>query len=1412
MAEAMGVISGIAGIAGFALQIVQELASFIDAIRDAPSALARVLRDLQALTTILEDLLSHIDDHGHGSPHNNDGLSQALKCCASDCSDFLQKLTNWTKNSTKRKLATWDKFKLGWMNKAAVDDFRQHLLQSKATLGLALGSLNVAPIADDLTSLSVAAQAAFNASIRQDHPFCLPGTRVQVLEDIVAFIFGDDDRCIFWLNGVAGTGKSTIARTICRKLVTDPGKHLGASYFFSRGQATAAATDFITTIAQQLAVSQPAPLRARIAETVRATPGVATMARQDQWRMLIVDPLSKCYAGQPRRIIVIVVDALDECAHDVDVKNLIPLLASLQALQSVRCRVIVTSRPEVPVRLGFRQSNILYHDLILHNVARDVVDADIRLCLQHELTQIKVSRMDIEHVDPLWPSAGSVNKLVDLSAGLFVFASTACRWIAGSQGLSLEESLTIVIDTDSPPNAASSDPATTWDLDQLYLQILERVVPPAVRGPARVDFAKAARRVLGWLALLREQISLTTLARYHETTTDNIRRWLQHLHSVIQVPGLSDDDKPLQFYHPSFREFLLNGLRCTNDEFHVEVITVHDDLAKQLLRVLSAPDGLRQDICKVGKPGMAIVNMDAAQIATHIGEEISYGCDYWIYHTLQSARELLDGGREHEFLQHKFLFWLEALAWNGRLANSVLDIKDLMYAIQCKADVRAGDLIAFLYDAWRFMLASCTVVEESPFQVYASALMFSPADGVIMRRFHQYKPDWVTVNRPSIAGWSAKLFTLRDHASRVALASFSPDGSLIATLEVQSLGTRLVAIRLWDSRTGRQLRKIDLECDETPLLCFSDDGKSLVTASSILHLIRYWDVQTGQVLRTTSQFNRTSRLAYCSNDGRLAVQQAYRSHAVRSTARDKKTKKSEPEVTVWDTKADIKLHLPGLDMDEAQIAIARSSISGHCLAIAFEDRSIMVWLSARESSRYVFQRTLVLQIEAYVAHALAVTEDGAMVAFPLYHDNMTVRDSKSGTEIQRLWLGKGGVTSIGFSCDNELLAAGCQDSSIKIWDIKTGAQVQQLATQCSSLDTLCFSPDRKLLVSTSNEQDPGVWDLTADESMGQELVAQAARINAMAFASSGALIATGDGFGNLRIWDAMTGNLLKKLPPQSPASNDSYSRGVHDLCFSPNGELLASAIDNSTVVVSSVDDGKHLHILAAESMFRGDIIFSRDSKMLATHSVRNEIRVWGTSTGELLYRLGCPRGNVSSTCFSPAGNVLASSYASGTICIWDLDRGIESQRIRAYEGEESYANYNADHVHRMCISPNGELLAALCGETSLSISVWRLEDPQDAQIFVIASTDVPSWIAFEPDGNRICTAIGEIIDINPASPSSDVPVSAGRLSYLNGWIYRDKQRYLFIPEDFRSEAIEAHDDMVAIGQKDGKVMIVRGRS
>lgn len=107
-----------------------------------------------------------------------------------------------------------------------------------------------------LAKLSHAVGANFDSNERENEPYCLPDTRVEILSQILEWSADPCHKSIFWLNGMAGTGKSTIARTVARTLTEQ--KRLAANFFFSRGRGDLShAGKLLSTIAVQLAATSP---------------------------------------------------------------------------------------------------------------------------------------------------------------------------------------------------------------------------------------------------------------------------------------------------------------------------------------------------------------------------------------------------------------------------------------------------------------------------------------------------------------------------------------------------------------------------------------------------------------------------------------------------------------------------------------------------------------------------------------------------------------------------------------------------------------------------------------------------------------------------------------------------------------------------------------------------------------------------------------------------------------------------------------------------------------------------------------------------------------------------------------------------------------------------------------------------
>ena len=526
---------------------------------------------------------------------------------------------------------------------------------------------------DALDRLPSVPEAEFNSIFRQDRPDCLEGTRSALLESIDKWVETDDTSCVFWLNGWAGTGKSTVAQTVARRY--SKRKQLGASFFFSRGGGDAGhARKFFTSIARQLAIANVSPgIQQHICATAKAHRHIASHSFEDQWNRLVLEPLYNTASCT----IVVVVDALDECIGETDIKILLRLLTQAGSLPKTRLRIFLTSRPDVPVQHGFKQSSPGgYYPLVLHHIESQIVEHDIKLFLEHEFRQMS-RNFDF---DVGWPGDKTITALLQQACGLFIWVATACRFISAGQSPNAHTRLEEIFSHDDK----SSEPADR--LDEIYITVLHSAISqPGWRQREKEEMTRTLRKIIGPLVLLYSTLPLKSFANLLGTTDQwRMASTLSHLHSILDIP--TDHLRAIRLHHPSFRDFLLNKDRCSESDFWVNEEETHTALLEASLRIMN--EALKMDICQHGTPGVLISDIDQVQIQHLFPPELQYACLYWISHCKSNDEQLLDDGVVHNFLREHTLHWLEAMSWMGKTSEAIAAMASLELLTEVRRSFR----------------------------------------------------------------------------------------------------------------------------------------------------------------------------------------------------------------------------------------------------------------------------------------------------------------------------------------------------------------------------------------------------------------------------------------------------------------------------------------------------------------------------------------------------------------------------------------------------------------------------------------------------------------------------------------------------------------------------------------------------
>jgi len=531
---------------------------------------------------------------------------------------------------------------------------------------------NATEFEDPLKHLPYASNASFNASYRQYDSLCLPGTRVEVRAKINKWANGEDKSCIFWLSGWPGTGKSAIARTIARQY--DDQGQLAASFFFSRGGGDSShAGLFVTSIARQLGACKALDVKQHIRASMDEHSQVAFQTLQDQWDRLILRPLLKCKKGVEVRTFLVVVDALDECEDERSVSSLLQLLPRVGELANVRLRILVTSRLERPIRHGFRRMGPAAHqDFVLHHITPEVTNKDIEVFLKHHLAEIATEC----YLSSTWPGLRILSLMTDYAQGLFIWAETACKFLAHDAGL-VEERLSSLMNRNG---SNITDPES--HLDQIYTNILLASVPDQCSEDEQKVILDHLTSLLGAIIALLSTISATALGAILAVPTEKILRTISKLHSILDVPD--DTTQPLRLHHDSFRNFLVDANRCKQHRLLIDVLKAHASLAAGSIRVMSST--LKENICNQEMLGVLASDLGKDVVQRCISPQAQYACMYWVSHVEKSGKRLADGDHVYKFLQQHILHWIEAMSWMGKTPEAIKALASLEMMTKVTAD------------------------------------------------------------------------------------------------------------------------------------------------------------------------------------------------------------------------------------------------------------------------------------------------------------------------------------------------------------------------------------------------------------------------------------------------------------------------------------------------------------------------------------------------------------------------------------------------------------------------------------------------------------------------------------------------------------------------------------------------------
>jgi len=488
---------------------------------------------------------------------------------------------------------------------------------------------------------------------------CLKGTRRTILDEIEHWSRDFDKPPVYWLNGLAGTGKSTIAQTIAERLSVEG--QLGASFFCSRDFEDRSNLHLIfPTLAIQLARSYT-EFRSIFIPLVQSNPGVAYESLHNQLNKLIVQPLKKCSIST-----VMVIDALDECRDEEPASAILSVLGRFVS-ELPKVKFFVTGRPEPRIRAGFRLPLLQEATdvFVLHEVEPRLVNNDIRRFFKHSFMEIAGRRPGMDD----WPTAEQLDLLCERAGGLFVYAVATIKFLDHKNNDTRRQLDRLLESPGSSVREGKTKLKASTTLNSLYASLLVEAF-----GDDDPEDDAMTRSVLGAVVLAVNPLSPPTIASLLSFGTTDVSLRLSSVHSLLLLQ--ENNDHPVRPFHKSFPDFITDPERCANRRFHVSPPDHHLELLIGCLKLMN--QGLKKNMCQLPD---GVTNSEVGDLQKranqYINDGLQYACRSWHKHLTETTPSCMLKVEPilQQFLEGKFLFWLEVLSVLGaaRVAVDALD-------------------------------------------------------------------------------------------------------------------------------------------------------------------------------------------------------------------------------------------------------------------------------------------------------------------------------------------------------------------------------------------------------------------------------------------------------------------------------------------------------------------------------------------------------------------------------------------------------------------------------------------------------------------------------------------------------------------------------------------------------------------
>ncbi|KAG6907177.1 hypothetical protein DXG01_010074 [Tephrocybe rancida] len=967
----------------------------------------------------------------------------------------------------------------------------------------------------------------------QNRKPCLPGTRDEILKEVIQWINNDSQdipQNFLWIVGPPGCGKSAIAASIAKYCQSQ--NNLSGQFFISHANRnTTNPLFYFPTIIRDL-YKRSDSVEQHLYDALKGRRfSVDTPEKAAQ---LFLETIQKAASDHPDAPVVVIFDGLDETSsnHDVldqtrreNLENTAAIFSDLFAKLShhPNAKVIISSRPEAEILRRFKDTTQGQHIKRLEILTDDGNSLhDINVFLEYRLEDIAK-----KHLPPSlassWPDIEHFEQLARGASGLFIWAVTACNYIDARLRRRGGEDMDAVF--------IALEDNRQVDLRVLYTRILRFSYPPdPLDGVDEWDL-EVFRRIMGSLMVIQEPMNirdLTALLDLRRTSNSNhvdIKKFVENLRTLL-VPDSGDvTEATVPQAHKSFFDFLTRESSLA--PFRINVDTADAEIAFTCLRhvIGSYPDihathfaSKNSDLRVLSPATMYAVRFVLSHMPHRDGESMGVVSNHPNIKETSQLGEILRRS-SHQNSVGPLVFSLQS---NPSFVRTSFDNHPLLWnpgngsVTSPISNYRDWQPLEFSHDGSRILIKEQTLcsIPRHSYDLHRKSLLITHAlpdtpthpnywcSGVNFAVSFDGKDIAVCDGDGQVSLHCADSGVIRAklpqrHQDKITGIHISQTGSYVASASDQS-------IEVWDFRNGCYITEPNVirHDSEVVAVLLSPDETLLLTQT--LEQVHIWEVSSCRQLYTfafeTGVRFQESTIAFSP---------------------------------------DSQLILGGSKDNTVHLREARTGVRICDPWTAGNEKGGISAVGLRSCGNIAFTISRYYQMFYYLLRVWDVHQASLLMVIPLAKNAV-------------------------FTLDGSQLMCALD------WSVAVELQIYNLApilldfTNTFKPKWSALSPGGTLVVSAAADQIL-CWRLDAIKVVGEPLQGVSNFVNIVAFSADESRIAGVSKDGTLYLWDSTTQELLSSLPECAPRASS--------LSFSHEGTYIeAICADNRSVVLKVVGD------------------------------------------------------------------------------------------------------------------------------------------------------------------------------------------------------------------------------------------------